>query len=117
VVVRQGEIYWLNLPKPKGSEPGYRRPCVVVQNDTFNRSKIATTVVVILTSNLKLAQAPGNVLIKAQDTNLAKNSVANISQVLTVNKSDLKLDEKIGEIGTENLAKIIQGLMFLLTKV
>ncbi len=108
--VRQGEIYWLNLPEPKKSEPGFRRPCVVVQSDAFNRSRIKTTVVCILTTNLRLAQAPGNVLLEKGEANLPKPSTVNVSQVLTVNKSDLLPEEKIGQLSQETLDAIAKGL-------
>lgn len=88
-MIKRGEIYWVDLAEPRGSEPGYRRPAVVVQADPFNKSRIATTVVVILTSNLELARAPGNVLLPKSVTGLKKDSVANVSQVLTVDRSDL----------------------------
>jgi mRNA interferase MazF len=81
VVVRQGEVYWINLPESKKkSEPGFCRPCVVVQNDTFNRSRIRTTIICILTTNLDLAKAPGNVALEKGEANLLKASVVNISQ-------------------------------------
>lgn len=114
MVVQQGEVFWLDLPKPKGSEPGYRRPCLVIQNDTFNRSKIATTVVCILTTNLKLAKAPGNVLLPKGEANLPRASVINISQILTINKSDLLQTEKIGKISDRNLKTVISGLCLLI---
>ena len=76
MVIAQGEIWWADLPEPVGSEPGFRRPVVVVQNDAFNRSRIATVICVTLTSSLHLAAAPGNVLLSAQATGLDKNSVA-----------------------------------------
>lgn len=88
-MIRRGEIYWVDLAEPRGSEPGYRRPAVVVQADPFNKSRIATTVVVILTSNLELARAPGNVLLPKSVTKLSKDSVANVSQVLAIDRSDL----------------------------
>jgi len=96
VVIQRGEIYWANLPEPTGSEPGYRRPVLVIQSDDFNRSRIATAIVVVITSNLKLAEAPGNVLLPKKATGLSKDSVANISQVLTVDKRFLT--EKIGDL-------------------
>lgn len=114
MVVQQGEVYWLNLPKPKGSEPGYRRPCVVVQNNTFNSSRIATTVVCILTSNLRLAKAPGNVLLSEGEANLPKASIVNISQVLTINKSELQATEKIGQLTPQKLNSVISGLRLLI---
>ena len=88
-MIKRGEVYWVDLGEPRGSEPGYRRPAVVVQADPFNKSRIATTVVVILTSNLALARAPGNVLLPKSITGLPKDSVANVSQVLTVDRDDL----------------------------
>ena len=113
--VRQGEVYWINLPKPKESEPGFRRPCVVVQNDTFNRSKIKTTVICILTTNLRLGKAPGNVVLDEGDANLPKKSVVNVSQVLTVNKSDLLANEKIGQLSQAKINRIIEGLRLVLS--
>ena len=114
MVIRQGEVFWLNLPEPKASEPGYRRPCIVVQNDTFNRSRIATTVVCILTTNLKLAKAPGNVLLSKGEANLSKASVINISQILTVNKSDLQSEQKIGQLTVQKLNLVISGFELLI---
>ncbi|MBU4320752.1 MAG: type II toxin-antitoxin system PemK/MazF family toxin, partial [Nitrospinae bacterium] len=96
MTIKQGDIYWINLVAPKGSEPGYRHPHVVIQNNIFNLSRINTIVVCALTSNLKRAAAPGNVLLKKGEGNLPKDSVVNISQVITVNKSDLT--EKIGSL-------------------
>ena len=113
--VKQGEIYWINLPKPKESEPGFRRPCVVVQNDTFNRSRIKTTVICILTTNLRLAQAPGNVALDDGEANLLKKSVVNVSQVLTVNKSDLLPHEKIGQLSSSRISEIINGLRLVIS--
>ena len=113
--VKQGEVYWINLPEPKKSEPGFRRPCVVVQSDTFNRSRIKTTVVCILTTNLRLAQAPGNVALDEGEANLPRQSVVNISQVLTVNKSDLLLQSKIGQLSSSKFALVIKGLKLLIS--
>ena len=113
--VRQGEVYWINLSKPKESEPGFRRPCVVVQNDTFNRSKIKTTVICILTTNLRLGKAPGNVVLEEGDANLPKKSVVNVSQVLTVNKSDLLANEKIGQLSPAKVNLIIEGLRLVIS--
>jgi mRNA interferase MazF len=94
LVVQRGEIWWANLPEPTGSEPGFRRPVLVVQSDEFNQSRIATVIAVVLTSNLKLAQAPGNVLLPSKATHLSKDSVANISQVITVDSLPYKYEEK-----------------------
>ena len=112
MVIQRGEIWWANLPEPTGSEPGYRRPVLVVQADDFNRSRIATAIVVVITSNLKLAEAPGNVLLPQKATGLSKDSVANISQVLTVDKSFLT--EKIGNLPKHLLEHVEDGLRFVM---
>jgi mRNA interferase MazF len=85
----RGEIWWANLLDPVGSEPGYRRPVLVVQDDTFTQSRISTVIVVIITSNIQLAEAPGNVLLPKGATGLSRDSVANVSQILTVDKTFL----------------------------
>ena len=110
-MVKQGDIYWVDLPKPSGSEPGFRRPCLVVQNNIFNQSRIATVVVCILTSNLRRASAPGNVLLEKGEANLSKASVVNVSQLLTINKSDLQ--QKIGTLSQEKLSLVISGIKLL----
>jgi len=112
VIIRQGDIFWVNLGPPKGSEPGYRHPHIVIQNDIFNASRINTVVVCALTTNLKRAKAPGNVALNKGEANLAKKSVVNISQVLTVDKSDL--EEKIGSLSLKRTQEIIQGIKLLL---
>jgi mRNA interferase MazF len=112
MVIAQGDIFWLDLDEPRGSGPGYRHPVVVIQNDAFNRSRISTAVVCILTSNLKLANAPGNVLLKKGEANLSKASVVNISQVLTVDKDDL--EEKIGQLSKKRVEEIVEGFDYLL---
>ena len=84
--MKRGEIWWADLPDPVASEPGYRRPLLIIQVDEFNRSAINTVVAVVLTSNLNLAGAPGNLLLKSTQTGLPKDSVVNVSQVLTVDK-------------------------------
>jgi len=112
LTINQGDIYWINLVAPKGSEPGYRHPHVVIQNNIFNLSRINTIVVCALTSNLKRAAAPGNVLLKKGEGNLPKESVVNISQVITVNKSDLT--EKIGSLPPAKLKEVIEGVKLLI---
>lgn len=112
MVIQRGEIWWADLPEPTGSEPGYRRPVLVVQSNDFNRSRIATAIVVVITSNLKLAEAPGNVLLPQKATGLSKDSVANISQVLTVDKSFLT--EKIGDLPKHLLEQVEDGLRFVM---
>lgn len=111
MIIRQGDIFWVNLGSPKGSEPGYRHPHVVIQNDVFNTSRINTVVVCALITNLKQAQAPGNVTLNKGEANLAKKSVVNISQVVTVNKSDLK--DKIGSLSSKRTKEIIEGIKLL----
>jgi len=107
-MIRQGDIYWLDLDNPHGSEPGYRRPSIVVQNDFFNRSRIETVMVCPLTTSLKLARAPGNVLLEADEANLPYQSVVNVSQIITVNKSEL--DEYIGMVSARRMREIITGI-------
>ena len=111
MVIKQGEIYWVELGKPRGSEPGYRHPHIVIQNNVFNISKIKTVVVCILTSNLRRAKAPGNVLLEKGEANLRKRSVVNISQIYTVNKNDLV--EKIGQVSEKRLLQILDGIKLL----
>jgi mRNA interferase MazF len=112
VIIKQGDIFWVNLGPPRGSEPGYRHPHVVIQNDVFNASRINTVVVCALTTNIKRAQAPGNVTLNKGEANLAKKSVVNISQVVTVEKSDLK--EKIGSLPSKRIQEIIEGIKLLI---
>jgi mRNA interferase MazF len=87
--MQRGEIWWAELPEPVASEPGYRRPILIIQSDDFNRSRIQTVIAVALTTNLRLAAAPGNVRVAAADTKLSKDSVVNVSQIITVDKSFL----------------------------
>lgn len=112
MTIKQGDIYWINLVAPKGSEPGDRHLHVVIQNNIFNLSRISTIVVCALMSNLKRAAAPGNVLLKKGEGNLPKDSVVNISQVITVNKSDLT--EKIGSLPPAKLKEVIEGIKLLI---
>jgi mRNA interferase MazF len=112
LTIRQGDIFWVDLGEPEGSEPGYRHPHVVMQNNVFNKSKIGTVVVCALTSNLQRATAPGNVLLKKGEANLKKESVVNISQIVTLNKSDLV--EKIGTLSPARMKQIIEGLKLLI---
>lgn len=111
-MIRQGDIYWIDLDDPKGSGPGYRHPHVVVQNNVFNSSRIGTVVVCALTSNVKRADAPGNVLLKKGEANLKKDSVVNISQLVTVDKDDLL--EKIGALSSARVREIITGIRLLI---
>ena len=111
MVIAQGDIYWINLEEPAGSEPGFRHPHVVIQNNLFNRSRIDTVVVCLLTSNLRLAKAPGNVLLEKGEGNLAKQSVVNISQIYTVDKGDLV--EWIGALSEKRVRQILDGVRLL----
>lgn len=111
MVIEQGEIYWIDIGEPSKSEPGYRYPHIVIQNNLFNSSRINTVVVCVVTSNLKRAKAPGNVLLEKGEVNLPKKSVVNISQIYTVNKSDLK--EKIGKVSEKRMQQILDGLHLL----
>lgn len=112
VAIRQGDIYWIDLGDPEGSEPAYRHPYVVVQNNLFNQSRIRTVVVCALTSNLKRAAAPGNVLLDPGEGNLPKQSVVNVSQVYTVDKSFL--DDKIGTLSLKRVRQILKGILLVL---
>ena len=112
MVIQRGEIWWADLPEPIGSEPGYHRPVVVIQSDDFNRSRIATIVVVAVTSNLNLAQMPGNVLLPKKATGLSKDSVANVSQIFTVDR--VYLMEKIGDLPNYLLEQVEDGLRLVM---
>lgn len=114
MVISQGEVWWADLPPPTGSGPGFRRPVVVVQGDPFNRSRIATVVCVPLTSNLKLADAPGNVLLSARATRLPKDSVANVSQVVTLDKT--LLSERVGKLSRARLELLLSGIDVVLDR-
>ena len=110
--IKQGDIFWIDLGIPGGSEPGYRHPHVVIQNNLFNQSKINTVVVCALTSNLRRGKAPGNVLLKKGEGNLKKDSVVNISQIVTINKSDLV--EKLGSLSPTRIRQLIEGVTLLI---
>jgi len=112
VVVSQGEVWWADLPSPVGAAPGFRRPVVVVQGDALNRSRVATVVCVPLTSNLRWAGAPGNVFLPADLTGLALDSVANVSQVLTVDKS--QLTERVGKLPRTHMDLLFSGIDVML---
>jgi len=112
MVINQGDIFWIDLEEPRGSEPGYRHPHVVVQNNLFNRSKIGTVVVCALTSNLKRANAPGNVLLEKKEANLPKPSVANVSQIFTVDKN--QVGEYIGTLSPRRVRQILDGIKLVM---
>jgi mRNA interferase MazF len=108
VVISQGEIWWADLPAPAGSGPGFHRPVVVVQGDGLNRSRIATVICVPLTSNLRWAIAPGNVALSARMTGLPKPSVANVSQIITIDKGLLKA--RVGKLPLLKLQLLLSGI-------
>lgn len=108
MVIAQGEIWWADLPEPSGSGPGLRRPVVVVQGDALNRSRLATAVCVSLTSNLRWAEAPGNVLLPTRLTGLPKDSVANVSQLVTVDRA--LLAERARKLPDAKLQLILAGI-------
>ncbi len=110
--IQQGDIFWVDLGEPSGSEPGYMRPHVVIQNNLFNVSKINTVVVCSLTTNLGRANLPGNVLLDPGEGNLPKQSVVNVSQIFTVDKNDLI--EKIGTISPKRIVQILNGIDLVL---
>jgi mRNA interferase MazF len=110
--MRRGEVWWASLTTPLGSGPGYRRPVLIVQADDFNESRIRTVVVIVITTNLRLAAAPGNVLCSRRETGLPRDSVANVSQVITVDKGFLT--ERIGAVPSPLLHQVEDGLRMVL---
>lgn len=112
MVVERGQVWWAELGEPAGSEPGFRRPVLIVQGDAFNRSRLRTVVAVVLTSNLRLVEAPGNVLIPAKAAGLPKDSVANVSQVITLDRDFLT--EHAGRLRGQLLKDVERGLRLVL---
>ncbi len=112
MVIARGDVWWADLPDPAGAGPGFRRPVVVVQGDALNRSRIATVVCVPLTSNLKWADAPGNVRLPPQVTGLSKESVANVSRIITLDKS--LLAEHVGKLPQSKLGLLLSGIDIVL---
>ncbi len=108
----RGEIWWASLPRPTGSGPGYRRPVLVLQANEFNASRIQTVVVAAITSNVKLAAAPGNVLCARRDTALSRDSVINVSQIVTLDKSLLTV--RVGALPSRLLRQVEEGLRLVL---
>ncbi len=111
-MISQGDVCWASLEDPIGSSPGFRRPVAIVQGDSFNASRIATTVVVPLTSNLRLAAAPGNVVLAAAHTGLPKDSVANVSQIVSVDRG--LLSDRVGHLPESDLRLILAGIDLVL---
>ena len=114
MVIGRGDVCWAELREPVGSEPGFRRPVVIVQGDPLNRSRLETAVCVPLTSNVALAAAPGNVLLRAVSTGLSKDSVANVSQIIAVDRG--VLGAPVGRIATQQLRLIFAGLDIVLDR-
>lgn len=112
MVIAQGDVFWVDFGAPTGSEPGYRRPCVIVQNNAFNNSRIATVVVVALTTSMHLSHAFGNVTLRKGEAGLPKSCVANISQITTIDRTMLR--EKSGTLNQRRLLEILQGIYGLL---
>lgn len=111
--MERGEIWWAQLSNPVASEPGFRRPVVIVQSNAFNRSRIRTVIAVVISSNLRLAEAPGNVFVSASESGLPKDSVANVSQVITVDRTFLT--EKCGRLPGNLIKSIDEGLRLVLS--
>ncbi|MBA4390524.1 MAG: type II toxin-antitoxin system PemK/MazF family toxin [Syntrophus sp. (in: bacteria)] len=110
--IRQGDVFWVDFGEPGGSEPGFRHPYVVLQNNVFNASRLNTVVLCALTSNIARAKAPGNVLLRKGEGNLPKDSVVDITQIVTVDESDLV--EKIGSLSPKRITQIVEGVKLLL---
>ncbi len=108
----RGEIWWANLPEPAGSGPGYRRPILVVSADSFNLSRLTTVVGVAISSNVELAESPGNVELAGADSGLRRDSVVNVTQVLTLDKT--RLDDRVGEVDAATLWRVEAGLRMVL---
>jgi mRNA interferase MazF len=108
MVISQGDVCWADLAEPVGSAPGFRRPVLVIQGDALNRSRLATAVCVPLTTNLKWAEAPGNVLLKGRATGLPKDSVANVSQIVALDRGIL--EERVGRISRKQLDLVLAGV-------
>lgn len=111
--MRRGSIWWASLPAPAGSMSGYPRPVLIVQANSFNRSRIQTVIAVVLTSNLNLAAAPGNVFLSAKSTGLPKDSVANVSQLITIDK--VLLTDEVGHLAAREMERVEQGLRLVLS--
>ncbi len=111
-MIERGEIWWASLPDPRGAEPGFRRPVLVVQNNAFNRSRIQTVLAVVMTSNLRLVEAPGNVLMPKKLSGLPRDSVANVSQLITVDRDFLT--ERVGKLPGPAIREVNTGLRLVL---
>ena len=108
MVIRRGEVWWAQLPEPAGSGPGFRRPVVIIQSNAFNESRIATVIVVVITSNLSLDAAPGNVRLRASLSGLPRASVVNVSQILTLDRS--LLTTRVRRLPQDVFGRVEDGL-------
>jgi mRNA interferase MazF len=113
MVIERGEIWWANLGEPRGSSPGFHRPILIVQSDFFNRTQINTVIAAIITTNLRLANMPGNVGLSRKASGLDKESVVNISQLFTIDRVDLL--EYVGNISAQKMEQIEKGLRLVLS--
>lgn len=112
MVIHRGSIWWADLPSPSGAGPGFRHPILIIQADAFNTSRIATVIGVVITSNLRLAAAPGNILLRTNESGLPRDSVINVSQIITLDKADL--DEQIGAVSARTLTAVEEGVRLVL---
>ena len=112
MVIERGQVWWADLDEPRGSEAGFRRPVLIVQSDAFTRSRLRTVIAVLLTSNLRLVDAPGNVLVPAKTAGLPRDSVANVSQVITIDRDFLS--EPAGRVRGQLLRDVEHGLRLVL---
>ncbi len=110
--VKQGDIFWVDLDEPRGSEPGFTRPFVVIQNNVFNQSRLNTVLVIALTTNLDRAKAAGNVLLNKGEAKIAKQSVVVVSQTIAIDRSELR--EKIGTLSKQRINEIVAGIKLLI---
>jgi len=111
--MQRGEIWWASLPSPMGSDPGRRRPVLIVQSDAFNASRVQTVIAAVITSNLKLVEAPGNLLLRRRDSGLPRDSVVNVSQLITLDKAYLA--EHVGKLPKRHTGAIDEGLRLVLS--
>jgi len=112
MVIKRGDIWWAALSEPAGSGPGYRRPVLIIQSNEFNESKINTIIAVVITSNTRLAAAPGNILLPSKKSKLSKESVINVSQIITIDRS--YLTEKVHSLSSSIVAQVDDGLRLVL---
>jgi mRNA interferase MazF len=113
MVIKRGEVWWAELGAARGSGPGFRRPIVIIQSDDFNQTRLNTTLGVVITTNLRLAEMPGNIMLRKSVVNLPKDSVINVTQVVTVDKHDLL--ERMGRLSEEMIEQIENGLRLVLS--